>query len=240
MSKIPEMNLPPEATPWGRDMQNRILQMERMIDRLTNENLNVNKGQTGTIESLSRNIATIDNRIDDALATITLDMSDVPTGDLPQTRVTGDWDKGVNTASAITSTANITTTAVGKFDGGLESLDVYSHLVTGGGSYRATWTHQSGFLGYAPSSAQFKQDITSASVANIGDILERLRVVTFRYIDDVNNNGDEASVEWGLVAEEVHDLGLTWLVDYDEQGQPFGIKYERLALFLILAVQETR
>ena len=33
-----------------------------------------------------------------------------------------------------------------------------------------------------------------------------------------------------VIAEEMHDLGLTWLVDYDEHGKPEGVKYERLVL----------
>jgi hypothetical protein len=62
--------------------------------------------------------------------------------------------------------------------------------------------------------------------------------VTFRYIGAVENLGDDAAVEWGLIAEEIDELGLSWLVDYDEDGLPAGVKYERLALLLTLGLQQ--
>ena len=43
---------------------------------------------------------------------------------------------------------------------------------------------------------------------------------------------------WGVIAEEIHDLGLTWLVDYTEEGLPDGVKHERFAILLILASKD--
>lgn len=42
----------------------------------------------------------------------------------------------------------------------------------------------------------------------------------------------------GLIAEDVHALGLTELVEYDDQGRPDAVHYDRLALYLLPMVQE--
>jgi len=61
-----------------------------------------------------------------------------------------------------------------------------------------------------------------------------LRLVTFRYIQAVDERGDDAEQVVGMIAEEVHALGATWLVDYDDDGEPFGLKYDRV-LFVVMA-----
>jgi len=38
--------------------------------------------------------------------------------------------------------------------------------------------------------------------------------------------------EIGYIAEDFHDLGLTRLVDYDREGRPDGIKYEKICIYL--------
>ncbi len=38
--------------------------------------------------------------------------------------------------------------------------------------------------------------------------------------------------EIGFIAEDFHDLGLTRLVDYDKEGRPDGINYEKICLYL--------
>lgn len=86
-----------------------------------------------------------------------------------------------------------------------------------------------GSLGFNLSSRRYKQDIAGANLDP--SLLAQLRVVTFRYIAAVEQFGDEAATEVGLIAEEVDELGLKWLVDYDpETGVPDGIKFDRLAV----------
>lgn len=119
----------------------------------------------------------------------------------------------------------------GTFPVGVNSTGVYNTLLTYGGPYSSQYVHQDGTMGYVPSSARYKQDIMSATLDPA--VLRQLRVVTFRYIAAVENLGDEAAVEIGLIAEEVDALGLAWLVDYDSDGLPMGVRYDRLALALI-------
>ncbi|WP_166786158.1 tail fiber domain-containing protein [Cryobacterium lyxosi] len=131
---------------------------------------------------------------------------------------------------AVASTGAVSGTT-GTFPTGVSSTGVYTKLLTYGGGYKAQYVHVDGTMGYVPSSRQFKQDITPATLDPA--LLTALQLVTFRYIDAVDNLGDQAETELGLIAEDVHALGLHWLVDYDAEGKPTGLKYERLALLMI-------
>lgn len=49
---------------------------------------------------------------------------------------------------------------------------------------------------------------------------------------------DEAyELQHGLIAEDLDALGLDWLVDYGEDGQPEGVRYDRIALALLPVIQ---
>lgn len=137
---------------------------------------------------------------------------------------------GTASVGALSSAGNVSGQR-GTFPTGVSSTGVYNTLLTYGGPYSSQYVHQDGTMGYVPSSARYKQDIMSATLDPA--TLRQLRVVTFRYIAAVENLGDEAAVEIGLIAEEVDALGLAWLVDYDSEGLPMGVRYDRLALALI-------
>jgi hypothetical protein len=61
-----------------------------------------------------------------------------------------------------------------------------------------------------------------------------MQLVTFSYLEGY---GDD-QLQVGLIAEELHDLGLEWLVFYDDEGRPQGIHYERVALALLPVIQD--
>jgi hypothetical protein len=133
------------------------------------------------------------------------------------------------------SPGNVTSSGTGVFPVGVKSLGVYNLLLTH--AYRVQYiTGDDGSMGYVPSSRRFKQDIVTAP--DVKEAALAIRVVNFRYIQAVQDLGDEAAVEWGVIAEELHDLGLTWAVDYDDEGLPFGVKYERLMLAVIPVMQD--
>lgn len=121
-------------------------------------------------------------------------------------------------------------------DAGVRSVGAYNTLVSGS-PYKVQYIMDDGTMGYVPSSLRYKQDIETAEL-DVRAIMQQLRVVTFRYIGAVQLRGDDAVVEWGLIAEEVHAIGLWWLVDYDENGNPDGLKHERWAVLLILDAQD--
>jgi hypothetical protein len=138
----------------------------------------------------------------------------------------------VTSTGDVTAAGNVIANGSGVFPAGLSSAGAYNNLLTSG--YRVSYVSAAAY-GYVPSSRQFKRDIVTADLSEESWLA--LRLVNFRYIAAVDEFGDEAAVEIGLIAEEVHSLGLHWLVDYDEEGKPFGVKYDKLALLLVPAFQ---
>jgi len=146
-------------------------------------------------------------------------------------QVNGIFSGYVQAAGNITSTAGR-----GQFAGGVNSVDTYSRLVSYTG-YKVQYIASDGWMGYVPSSRRYKRDIKDAHL-DIRKIMPLLRVVTFRYKNAVAYDTAEAPTEWGVIAEEIHDLGLHWLVDYDDEGRPEGVKHERFSILLILDAQD--
>ena len=60
----------------------------------------------------------------------------------------------------------------------------------------------------------------------------KLRSVTFKGKDD------NTKVIGGLIAEEVHDAGMTEFVDYDDQDRPDALAYGNMVSLCIKAIQE--
>jgi hypothetical protein len=140
---------------------------------------------------------------------------------------------GLLEQTEINVSGDVTAGGEGTFTSGINSPDVYSRDLTGSGGYHSTWASVGGQLGWVPSSRRFKQDIETAALD--WEAIEKLRVVTYRYIAAVAAQGDAAPLEVGLIAEEVADLGLPWLVTYDAEGHVDGIN-ERALPVLALAV----
>lgn len=143
----------------------------------------------------------------------------------------------VNATGNITAGGDISTPATVRGDAGVQSIAVHGNILTT--DFRAVYVSATGGVGafgHVPSSARFKSDIESTTVPP--EMWRALRLVTYRYTAAVEALGDEAAVEVGLIAEEVHDAGLTWLVDYDDDGRPFSLKREALAFALIPAMQQ--
>jgi hypothetical protein len=74
------------------------------------------------------------------------------------------------------------------------------------------------------SSRRFKTDIETAPVYSI----ENVRPVTFRGIEA----GDQET-QFGLIAEEVAELGVPGLVSYDTDGKPMAVNYGMVGLMLV-------
>jgi len=54
------------------------------------------------------------------------------------------------------------------------------------------------------------------------------------------SESDECKIFAGLIAEEVHDLGLTEFVQYAEDGSPDSLAYQNMVALLIKAIQELK
>lgn len=86
------------------------------------------------------------------------------------------------------------------------------------------WNDATGRIGYDNSSRRFKENITPLR----DDFSLLLKVQPMTY----TRPGDPNRWEIGYIAEDFHDLGLTRLVDYDREGRPDGINYEKICLYL--------
>ena len=80
------------------------------------------------------------------------------------------------------------------------------------------------------SSLKYKTDVQDAT-HGLADVMA-LRPVTYRG----KNDGD--LVFGGLIAEEVHEAGLTEFVQYAEDGSPDALAYGNMVSLCIKAIQE--
>jgi hypothetical protein len=87
-----------------------------------------------------------------------------------------------------------------------------------------------GQLGTVVSSQRFKHDIQDMGMQS--EDIYKLRPVTFVY-----NNDATDTVQYGLIAEEV-DEAFPALVVYDEDGQPYTVRYQLLPQLLLNELQK--
>ena len=80
------------------------------------------------------------------------------------------------------------------------------------------------------SSRKYKNSITDASKGLTE--LNNLRPVTYK------GNNDGETVFYGLIAEEVHDAGLTEFVEYNDDNEPDALRYPHMVSLCIKAIQE--
>lgn len=114
--------------------------------------------------------------------------------------------------------------------GGTNTTNAYDNLFTVG-PWRAVWALADGTMGTAQSSRKVKQDFLMPEIT-----LEQMRSVDwtlYRFIDDVNANGDSATVHLGMIAEELDDNGLGQFVEYNDDYEPCGINYPMLGVWAI-------
>lgn len=87
-----------------------------------------------------------------------------------------------------------------------------------------------GQLGTITSSLRFKEDV--ADMGRASDGLMKLRPVTFHYKTDGSH-----LLQYGLIAEEVAKV-YPDLVQYDDQGKPFTVRYHLINVMLLNELQK--
>ena len=90
----------------------------------------------------------------------------------------------------------------------------------------------SGILYRSTSSRRYKNSIENAT-HGLTELLA-LRPVTYKG----NNDDDGNTVFGGLIAEEVHDAGLTEFVQYNDDDEPDALAYGNMVSLCIKAIQE--
>lgn len=121
-------------------------------------------------------------------------------------------------------------------DGG--ELGLYGLPTTSGSSnlrlatIGGKWT-----VGYVSSSRRYKQDIAPAQI-DPSEVLS-LWGSTWRDNTEVDNDPDTTKRSIGFIAEELDEHPtLRQFVDYDDQGRPDAIQYDRLSVALLAVVKD--
>ena len=100
------------------------------------------------------------------------------------------------------------------------------------GSGANMFVNSSGVIHRSTSSRRYKNTITDAA-HGLTELLT-LRPITYK------GNSDGDTIFGGLIAEEVHDAGLTEFVTYNDDNEPDAISYGNMVSLCIKAIQELK
>jgi hypothetical protein len=178
-----------------------------------------------------------------------LDAAKITTGTLADARIpslaatkitSGTLTRPVAASGTITATGNITSSTALVCTGGPVDVQGYVRARQTPSQSISPWTTAvfgtDGMFGYAASTKRLKQDITKADITPEQGL--SLVATAFRYKQDVKDNGDNASPQVGLIAEDLDEAGLGVFVIYDDKGKPAGIHYERAWIALIPVIAD--
>jgi len=115
----------------------------------------------------------------------------------------------------------------------VNATDVWSQAISSG---RTVLVNSSLTLGTSTSSRRFKEDISPLDY-DVKDIL-KMRPIVFRYRADHVEPDADRSLEAGLIAEELADLGFEEIIFRGKDGEPDGIAYEKLSVLLLKVCQD--
>ena len=103
------------------------------------------------------------------------------------------------------------------------------------GNAANVWTNPSnGDLYRSTSSIKYKKNVENYT-KGLTELMQ-LRPVSY----EGKNEVDAGKTFAGLIAEEVHELGLTEYVQYDVDGSPNALSYQNMVTILIKSVQELK
>ena len=95
-------------------------------------------------------------------------------------------------------------------------------------------------IAFTTSSERFKQDIDYVTTDGWLDKVLAMKPITYRTNTDFTTEGEPNETQIGFLAEDIYDLGggLEKAVILDPLGDPFSLAYDRLTVFLTLAIKE--
>ena len=117
----------------------------------------------------------------------------------------------------------------------------YPGIATGSGSTMVVVTTGSR-IAYTTSSERFKQDIVYINTPGWLDKVMAMKPITYKTSEDFTVEGEPNETQYGFLAEDIYDLGggLEKAVVLDPLGEPFSLSYDRLTVFLTLAIKELK
>lgn len=228
---IPPYRFAPDEIAWAKWAQAKLVELQRSLDLLRQSTSNQGTTQSGTIRVLGEAIVDLDARVQAAIAGLTLDMSQVATGDLDQSRVVGTWTKAVD------AVGDVAGSGTGNFSAGLTSVGAANlDLSTIAGARQDVWQHiGTGRYGYAPSTIEAKTQIEEGLPFTAEDVYEVVPVV-WEYIGqvDIRENPENPEydptyvvpLEIGLLAQWLVKRNMSIFVIFHEDGvTPKTINY---------------
>lgn len=96
------------------------------------------------------------------------------------------------------------------------------------------YDESNGTIGWDTSSRRYKENIQPLT-----DDFDRILDVKPKTYTRKNTDHPDRW-EIGYIAEDMHDLGLNRLVEYDQQGRPDGVNYEKAVLYLTEVLKDQR
>lgn len=163
-------------------------------------------------------------------------------GTFPQTFVgSGNISISATATNSIgVSTSGISLTAT---SGGisLANATTYPGVATGAGSPMVVVTTGSR-IAITTSSERFKEQIQYINTEGWLDKVLAMKPITYKTSVDFTTEGEPNELQYGFLAEDIYDLGggLEKAVILDPLGDPFSLSYDRLTVFLTLAIKELK
>jgi hypothetical protein len=117
----------------------------------------------------------------------------------------------------------------------------YSGIATGSGSTMVVVTTGSR-VAYTTSSERFKEQIQYINTTGWLDKVLAMQPITYKTSEDFTVEGEPNETQIGFLAEDIYDIGggLEKAVVLDPLGDPFSLSYDRLTIFLTLAIKELK
>lgn len=136
------------------------------------------------------------------------------------------------------SSFNGTITAIGSsFVGQMN----YSGVATGSGTAMVLVTTGSR-VAIVTSSERFKDHIAYINTTGWLDKVMAMKPITYKTSEDFTTPGEPNETQIGFLAEDIYEIGggLEKTVVLDPLGDPFSLSYDRLTVFLMLAIKELK
>jgi hypothetical protein len=123
----------------------------------------------------------------------------------------------------------------------LNSQTNYSGVATGSGTAMVLVTTGSR-IAIVTSSERFKDHIAYINTPGWLDKVMQMKPITYKTSEDFTTEGEPNETQYGFLAEDIYDLGggLEKAVVLDPLGEPFSLSYDRLTVFLTLAIKELK
>lgn len=146
---------------------------------------------------------------------------------------------GVTAFGQIYGYSSLQVNTTGQF---LGNLTASAYLINSGIAIQnGTAVHilSGGRLVQSTSSERFKKNITTIPEGGWLDKVVQIRPVNFQYDEAYCEAPDE--IISGLIAEDIADIdGFEHLIVTDPLGDPYSVGYDRLTVFLVLAIKELK